>query len=59
MFLSVISVAIGPSDQTIIATLSSYLNLFPETGFVYEKMKEIKIPQNNYPSYLILKGSKK
>ncbi len=39
--------------------ISAYLNLLPETSFSFEGMKEIMLPGNSLPGYLIVKGVKK
>lgn len=39
-------------------SLSTYLNLLPESGFVFKKLHEVYVPDNKLPPYLIVKSMK-
>ncbi len=38
--------------------LSTYFNLLSKAGFCFEEMREVKIKENDYPPYLVIKARK-
>jgi len=40
-------------------TLSSYLNMLLRTGFDFKELKEIQLPEDDFPPYMIVRGDKK
>ena len=38
--------------------LETYLNFLTETGFILDKLKEVKLKENKYPPYLIVSSTK-